>query len=110
MALPAAFVFTVVGYLHWLFARPVRCTVETASPPPLRLRRRQTYEALVLGVPSEGRSRMTSPQYPTVGNLDSRRGQMFPALGPAQIARVAALGREVSFEPGALVWEQGDYE
>jgi thioredoxin reductase (NADPH) len=35
---------------------------------------------------------------------------MFPALSPAQIARVAVYGREQSFEPGALVWEQGDVD
>ena len=53
---------------------------------------------------------MTNSAYPSVGNLDSRRGQMFPALSASQIARVAALGREVSFDPGTLIWEQGDSE
>jgi thioredoxin reductase (NADPH) len=33
---------------------------------------------------------------------------MFPALSASQIARVTAFGREQSFEPGALIWEQGD--
>ena len=45
---------------------------------------------------------------PTIGELDTRRGQMFPALSASQIARVTAFGHEQSFEPGALIWEQGD--
>ncbi|HZU83369.1 MAG TPA: cyclic nucleotide-binding domain-containing protein, partial [Polyangiaceae bacterium] len=46
--------------------------------------------------------------YPAKGELDSRRGQMFPALTAAQVARVATFGREQSFDPGVTVWEQGD--
>ncbi|HLK39236.1 MAG TPA: FAD-dependent oxidoreductase [Polyangiaceae bacterium] len=46
--------------------------------------------------------------YPARGDLEGRRAQMFPALSTAQIARVAAFGREQSFDAGALVWEQGD--
>jgi thioredoxin reductase (NADPH) len=46
--------------------------------------------------------------YPPRGELAGRRAQMFPALDAAQMARVAAFGREESFPGGALVWEQGD--
>jgi thioredoxin reductase (NADPH) len=51
-----------------------------------------------------------SAGYPGGGDLANRRGQMFPTLTAAQLARVAGFGREQSFEPGALVWEQGDSE
>jgi thioredoxin reductase (NADPH) len=33
---------------------------------------------------------------------------MFPALGPAQVARVATLGREHSYSQGTILWDQGD--
>ncbi|MDB4945040.1 MAG: Thioredoxin reductase [Labilithrix sp.] len=33
---------------------------------------------------------------------------MFPALSGPQVARMRRFGSEVSFEAGALVWEQGD--
>ena len=45
--------------------------------------------------------------YPASSELAGRRAQMFPALSPAQIARVARFGEERSFAPGTLVWEQG---
>jgi thioredoxin reductase (NADPH) len=45
---------------------------------------------------------------PAPFDLEGRRGQMFPALDAAQVARAAAFGREQSFEAGAVVWEQGD--
>jgi thioredoxin reductase (NADPH) len=35
---------------------------------------------------------------------------MFPRLSPAQVARVAAIGAEQSFQAGTLVWEQGDVD
>jgi thioredoxin reductase (NADPH) len=51
-----------------------------------------------------------SGEFSAKSQLDGRRHQMFPALSPSQIERVAAFGREQSFEAGALVWEQGDSE
>lgn len=41
-------------------------------------------------------------------DLEARRAQMFPALTRAQLSRVAAFGAEVTFEDGAIVFEQGD--
>jgi thioredoxin reductase (NADPH) len=49
-----------------------------------------------------------SGEFPVKSQLDGRRQQMFPALSPPLIARVAPFGRERSFDAGALVWEQGD--
>src|ERR1700735_4581502 len=46
--------------------------------------------------------------FPTSAELESRRPQMFPALTPAQVARVAAFGAETTFSAGAIVFEQGD--
>jgi thioredoxin reductase (NADPH) len=43
-------------------------------------------------------------------DLSSRRGQMFPALTEAQIARIAQHGSEVSFEAGALLFDEGAYD
>lgn len=51
---------------------------------------------------------MTLGGYPAPRELEGRRGQMFPTLSAAQIARVATFGREQSFEAGATLWEQGD--
>ncbi len=45
---------------------------------------------------------------PAQFDIEGRRGQMFPALDAAQVARATAFGREQSFEAGAVVWEQGD--
>jgi thioredoxin reductase (NADPH) len=53
---------------------------------------------------------MTAGGYPGSGDLAGRRTQMFPALSPSQIARVAAFGREQRFDAGALVWDHGDSE
>jgi thioredoxin reductase (NADPH) len=41
-------------------------------------------------------------------DVEGRRGQMFPALSAAQVARAAAFGGERSFEAGTVVWEQGE--
>jgi thioredoxin reductase (NADPH) len=41
-------------------------------------------------------------------DLSSRRGQIFPVLTEAQVARVAAFGVEKTFASGTIVWEQGD--
>jgi thioredoxin reductase (NADPH) len=43
------------------------------------------------------------------GDLSSRRAQMFPALSDAQMARVAQHAAEVSFEPGGVLFEDGQY-
>ena len=51
---------------------------------------------------------MTARAYPAPAELEGRREQMFPRLAEALIARLAAVGRERSFDAGALVWEQGD--
>jgi thioredoxin reductase (NADPH) len=40
--------------------------------------------------------------------LESRRAQMFPALTPEQLARVAPFGVEQTFEDGEIVFDQGD--
>ena len=42
-----------------------------------------------------------------LGDLESRRGQMFPKLSDAQIAQIAAFGVEVQFADGDVVFEQG---
>jgi thioredoxin reductase (NADPH) len=44
------------------------------------------------------------------GDLDGRRAQMFPALTDSQVARIAAVGVEVGFDDGAIVFEQGDHD
>jgi thioredoxin reductase (NADPH) len=41
-------------------------------------------------------------------DLQARRAQMFPALPDAQLARVRTVGVEKTFEPGEIVFEQGD--
>jgi thioredoxin reductase (NADPH) len=43
------------------------------------------------------------------GDLSSRREQMFPTLTDAQMARVARHATEVPFEPGAVLFEDGQY-
>ena len=48
--------------------------------------------------------------YPGAADLSGRRGQMFPRLTDAQLARVARVADEKSFTSGALVWEQGDHD
>jgi thioredoxin reductase (NADPH) len=50
---------------------------------------------------------MTS-NFPAFGNLDVRRPQMFPALSEAQIARLAKVGTEKTFEAGAILFDQGE--
>jgi thioredoxin reductase (NADPH) len=45
---------------------------------------------------------------PNLGEFETRRAQMFPVLSSAQLARVALLGVETRFEPGAIVFDQGD--
>jgi len=47
---------------------------------------------------------------PSLDELAGRQAQMFPVLTAAQLARVAAFGAEHMFEPGAIVFEQGDYD
>jgi thioredoxin reductase (NADPH) len=44
----------------------------------------------------------------SLGPLESRRDQMFPAMTPPQLARVATYGTERTFADGEIVWEQGD--
>jgi thioredoxin reductase (NADPH) len=51
---------------------------------------------------------MSSSGSPIRYDLEGRRGQMFPALTAAQIARVTPFGQEQSFDAGSLIWEQGD--
>ncbi len=43
-----------------------------------------------------------------LGDLETRRAQMFPKLSDALIARVAAFGKEVKYADGDIVFEQGD--
>lgn len=43
-------------------------------------------------------------------DVEARRGQMFPALTPTQLARVSAAGVETTFEDGQIVFERGDRE
>ena len=45
---------------------------------------------------------------PATDVRSSRRAQMFPALTPAQLARVRALGVEQAFEGGAILFDVGD--
>lgn len=45
---------------------------------------------------------------PAAFDPESRRAQMFPALDPAVVARLARLGTEQTFPDGAVVFEQGD--
>ncbi len=45
---------------------------------------------------------------PSTEDLALRRAQMFPRLTEAQLARVLPFGVERTFEPGQVVFEQGD--
>jgi thioredoxin reductase (NADPH) len=49
---------------------------------------------------------MTST-FPPIGNLETRRPQMFPALSEAQMARLARVGVEKSLEAGEILFDQG---
>jgi thioredoxin reductase (NADPH) len=49
-------------------------------------------------------------QRPDLGSLETRRAQMFPVLTVAQVARIAAFGSERLFDPGQIVFEQGDLD
>ncbi len=49
------------------------------------------------------------PATPTVEEMNTRRSQMFPTLTDAQVARIAPFGKEVSFDPGHILYEEGDY-
>ena len=40
-------------------------------------------------------------------DLETRRGQMFPVLAPAQLERLAACGRTVAFDSGELLFDEG---
>jgi thioredoxin reductase (NADPH) len=42
-----------------------------------------------------------------LGNLETRRAQMFPALSDAQIARLSRVGVETSLEAGEILFDQG---
>jgi thioredoxin reductase (NADPH) len=44
---------------------------------------------------------------PFAPDSDARRAQMFPKLSPAQIARVAAFGRERAVRAGEVLFDQG---
>lgn len=46
---------------------------------------------------------------PQFDELATRRAQMFPALTEPQIARIARLAVKESFEPGQLLFDEGDY-
>jgi thioredoxin reductase (NADPH) len=52
----------------------------------------------------------SSPSGPPIVDLSSRRGQMFPALTDAQIARIALHGSETTFEARALLFDEGAYD
>ena len=54
---------------------------------------------------------MTSPiaGMPTLAEMQARRPQMFPTLTPAQIARIARLGKEQILAEGELLFDQGQY-
>jgi len=43
-----------------------------------------------------------------LGDLESRRAQMFPALTAVQVARIAPFGTEVRFADREVLFEQGD--
>ncbi len=45
---------------------------------------------------------------PSLLDLETRRSQMFPKVSAAQLARVRRLGVEKTFEPGQIVFDQGD--
>ena len=47
---------------------------------------------------------------PTPFDVEGRRAQMFPALSPDELARVAAFGVERTYEDRQIVFEQGDRE
>src|SRR5262245_39417779 len=51
---------------------------------------------------------MATPGFPANPSLAGRRDQMFPTLDARLIARIAEHAQPRTFEPGALVWEQGD--
>ncbi len=46
----------------------------------------------------------------TPESLQTRRGQMFPVLSDAQVARVARVAAQADFAPGSLVFGEGDTE
>jgi thioredoxin reductase (NADPH) len=51
---------------------------------------------------------MTSSSPDPLGDLSSRRAQMFPALSDAQIARIGSHGPETAFDAGAILFDEGD--
>jgi thioredoxin reductase (NADPH) len=53
---------------------------------------------------------ISSPSGPPTADLSSRRGQMFPSLTDAQIARIALHGSEAKFAPATLLFDEGEYD
>jgi thioredoxin reductase (NADPH) len=51
---------------------------------------------------------VSADDFSPLGELESRRAQMFPALTPAQLARIEPYGTEHAFPDGGIVFEQGD--
>jgi thioredoxin reductase (NADPH) len=47
-------------------------------------------------------------QAAALGDLETRRAQIFPELSPEQIARVAAFGTERTYADGSVLFDQGD--
>jgi thioredoxin reductase (NADPH) len=46
--------------------------------------------------------------FPSLDDLSSRRSQMFPTLSEVQLSRVRSMAVEKTFDPGQIVFEQGD--
>jgi thioredoxin reductase (NADPH) len=53
---------------------------------------------------------MTPSTSPPLGDLSTRRAQMFPALSEAQIARIALHATEVSIDAGTILFDAGDHD
>lgn len=51
---------------------------------------------------------MTMSVVPSPEEMRTRRAQMFPALTPAQVARVARFGQECEFAAGDILFDEGD--
>ncbi|HMJ14691.1 MAG TPA: FAD-dependent oxidoreductase [Polyangiaceae bacterium] len=51
---------------------------------------------------------MTTSVVPSPDEMRSRRAQMFPALTPAQVARVARVAKEREFAAGEVLFDEGE--
>jgi thioredoxin reductase (NADPH) len=60
--------------------------------------------------PADAPPASTDAPLPGGEAVNARRGQMFPQLSEAQIARVRRVGRERAFDAGTLLFDQGQYE